>query len=99
MFRTPSEENEVLQMLITLKEVCLSFISLFKLEKFNIVVASRQSTGETAEPTVIPSSQEDEQRKEESELHLHFTPSQPAETQSVGVSEIVSRLDEPSQGM
>ena len=73
--------------------------SLFKLEKFNIAVASRQSTGETAEPTVIPSSQEDEQRKEESELHLHFTPSQPAETQSVGVSEIVSRLDEPSQGM
>ena len=62
-------------------------------------VGSRQSTGETAEPTVIPSSQEDEQRKDESELHLHFTPSQPAEIQSAGVSEIVSRLDEPSQGM
>ena len=66
---------------------------------FQIVVGSRQSTGETAEPTVIPSSQEDEQRKDKSELHLHFTPSQPAEIQSAGVSEIVSRLDESSQGM
>ena len=78
-------------MLRTLKKVWLPF--------FNIAVGSRQSTGETAEPTVIPSSQEDEQRKDESELHLHFTPSQPAEILSAGVSEIVSRLDEPSQGM
>ena len=78
-------------MLRTLKKVWLPF--------FKIVVGSRQSTGETAEPTVIPSSQEDEQRKDKSELHLHFTPSQPAEIQSAGVSEIVSRLDESSQGM
>ena len=78
-------------MLRTLKKVWLHF--------FKIAVSSRQSTGETAEPTVIPSSQEDEQRKDKSELHLHFTPSQPAEIQSAGVSEIVSRLDEPSQGM
>ena len=46
---------------------------------------------------IVPSSQEGEP-PEGSELHLHFTPSQPAESQSVGVSEMVSRLETLSQG-